>query len=119
MTKTTRQYTNPRMTVTIDGWPYGRDLRTTATFTIEQHPTRGERGTGTTVDPKNGRISKPKTLTYASKARIVDGEDGRTYILELTASRTHLRVMMSDMQHQLEAIFPDDPRYTDLVALLA
>jgi hypothetical protein len=102
------------MTDSISDWPYGRDLRTTATFTIETHPTRGQRGTRTTIDPKTGRTSKPKTLTFARQARIVDGDDGKTYILEDTGN--HLQVMQSNMQFQQEALWPDDPRYAGLLA---
>jgi len=110
------QYRNPSMTLTVHDWPYGQ-YRTTATFTIETHPTRGQRGTRTTVDPKTGRTSKPKTLTFARQARIVEGDDGRTYILEQTQSCTHLSVMQSNMQFQQETIFPDDDRYSACLAL--
>ena len=109
-------YTNPRMHAVIDNWPFG-SMRTTATFTIETHPKRGQRGVRTTIDPKNGRQSKPKTLTFAKQARNVDGDDGKTYILEHTG--THLSVMQSNMQYQQEAIFGDDERFLDLVALFA
>jgi hypothetical protein len=105
-------YHHPQMTLTVKDWPYGRDVRTTATFVIETHPTRGQRGTRTTIDPKTGRTSQPKTLTYAQQARIVEGDDGRTYILEQTG--THLSVMQSNMQYQHEAIFPGDARYEAL-----
>lgn len=53
-------YSNPRMEAVILDWPHGRD-RTTCTFRIEQHPTRGERGTRFTIDPKTGRPSATKT----------------------------------------------------------
>jgi hypothetical protein len=108
------QYSNPRLFATIPDWPSGRH-RTLAQFAIETHPTRGQRGTRSTKDPKTGRMSKPKTLTYARKARIVDGEDGHTYILEHTG--THLRVMQGNMQFEQETISPNDPQYAGLVAL--
>jgi len=111
------QYSNPRQDVRITDWPYG-SYRTTAHFFIECDAKKGERGVRTTVDPKTGRVSKPKTLTYAAQACIVDGDDGKTYILELTRSCTHLSVMQSNMQFQQEAIFPDDARYSGLRALL-
>jgi hypothetical protein len=108
-------YSNPRLHAVINDWPYGRD-HTTAIFTIERHPTRGERALRTTTDPKTGRPSKPKALTYARNARIVDCDDGRTYILELTPYGS-IRVMKGDMQYQQEYISIGDPRYADVRAL--
>jgi hypothetical protein len=108
-------YSNPRLYTVIDDWPYGH-ARTTATFAIEQHPTRGERGVRTTIDPKSGRPSKPKALTYARHARIVDGDDGRTYIMQLTTYGT-IYVMKGDMHFEQEYISIGDPRYADVLAL--
>jgi hypothetical protein len=107
-------YSNPRIEAVIENWPSG-SLRTTATFRIEAN-NRGERATRTTINPKNGRVSAPKLLTYATKMRIVDGSDGRTYIAALTAFG-HISVFQSNMQFQQEAIFDRDPRYADILAL--
>ena len=111
------KYSNPRMHAEIPGWPFGAKLRTTATFTVEQHPTRGERVVRTTVDPRNGRVSKPKTLTYSRVQRIVDGDDGKTYIL-CHSMYMSVSVMQSNMQYQQEYIGAPDPKYFDLVALI-
>lgn len=101
-------YTNPRMLAVIPDWPSGQH-RVTAMFEIEVDPKRGERGTRRTTDPRTNRTSKPKLLTYAVKARIVDGDDGKTYIAEL--DRMHITIMQSNMQYREESIFMDDPRY--------
>lgn len=108
------QYTNPRTQCTINDWPSGRH-RTTATFRIETHPTRGERVVRTTLHPKTGRPSAPKTTTYARRVRIVDGDDGRTYLVEDTG--THLTVRQGNMQYEQETLWPRDPRYSTLLAL--
>lgn len=100
-------YSNPRMEATIENWPIG-GKRCTAVFSIEQ-TARGERGVRTTV-------GKPKVLTYARRARIVDGDDGRTYIAELTVYN-FVSIMRGDMKYQHEAIFADDPRFADLLAM--
>ena len=68
-------YSNPRTHDEIENWPMGRDLRGTAIFNIECKPGKGERGVR--VTRCNGKLSKPKTMTFATKARIVDGDDGR------------------------------------------
>ena len=102
------------MKFTADNWPYGK-LRTTATFEIEQTK-RGERAVRTTVNPKTGRINKPKKTTYATKTRIVDGSDDRTYIAELTMYGT-IYIRMSDLVHEEETAHSDDERYTELLTL--
>lgn len=101
-------YSNPRMSATIEKWPHGKQ-RVTAHFTIEKHPTRGERAVRVTT-------GAPKKLTYAVKARIVDGDDGRTYIAELTVFG-HISIMCGDMKFQKETLFERDPGYAAARAL--
>src|SRR5207249_12004229 len=98
-----------------EGWPLGRTLRALAVFTIEQHPTRGERAVRVLITAE-GRAFKPKKLTYAEKVRIVEGSDGRTYIAELTSSG-FVSIMRGDMKLQEESIFPDNPRFGSVRAL--
>jgi hypothetical protein len=81
----------------------------TANFWIEQDPKRGERGVRETT-------GAPKKLTYARKARIVDGDDGLTYIAELTAFG-HISIMKGDMKFQHETLFERDPGYSAALAL--
>lgn len=104
-------YSNPRTRAVFTDWPHGK-LRTTCTFWIESHPKKGERGVRQTVDPKTGRLSAPRTLTYARQARIVDGDDGRTYIIERSIYGT-ISIMRSDMRY-LQASVPLTP---ELLAL--
>ncbi len=108
------RYSNPRMEAVIENWPIG-GKRTTATFRIET-TSRGQRGTRFTLDPKTGKPSATKVLTYATKVRIVDGDDGRTYILELTMYG-FISVMQSSMLYQAETIYQHDSRYAETLAL--
>lgn len=103
-------YSNPRMSAVIDNWPIGRN-KCTATFQIEDGGQKGQRAVRTTV-------GKPKKLTYATKARIVDGDDGRTYIVEL-AYHGGITVMKGTMDHMAEPepIWPKDDRYPEMLAL--
>lgn len=101
------RYTNPRMQAVIENWPSG-SKRVTAKFEIEQSK-RGERAVRITT-------GAPKKLTYAVRARIVDGSDGRTYIAEMTVYG-FVNIMRADMKTQHESIFTDDPRYCDVLAL--
>lgn len=113
-----KTYSNPTMTRNIENWPYGRDMRTLASFYIETDPKRGQRAVRRTVDPRNGTLSAPKKLTFADRMRIVDGSDGKTYILEDNSrSYDHLTVMQSNMKFTEESIYKDDPRFAQLKAL--
>ena len=105
----TLQYSNPRMTATVENWPSG-SKRVTARFEIEQSP-KGERAVRTTT-------GEPKKLTYAKMARIVDGSDGRTYIAEYT-SFGFISIMRGDMKIQHESIFDRDSRYPEVLELFA
>lgn len=100
-------YTNPRTHAVIDNWPSG-SYRVTATFYIETHPKRGERAVRVTT-------GKPVKVTYATKARIVDGDDGRTYIATLNGH--FVSILRGDMKYWHESIFPDNPRFAEVRAL--
>lgn len=111
----TLTYGNPRMEAVIADWPHGSH-RTTATFKVETHPTRGQRGTRSTIDPRTGKPSATKVLTYARQVRIVDGSDGKTYLANVT-EYGHVSIFQSNMQYSQEAIFPEDPRYAAIRSL--
>ena len=94
------EYSNPRKQAVFEDWPFGRSLRCRATFTIEGNG-RGERCSRVTIDPRNGRTCKPKTTIYGRKARIVDGSDGRTYII-MACSVPYIdmiHIIQSDLVH--------------------
>ncbi len=112
-------YSNPRMEAVITNWPIGSQ-RTTATFRVETHPTRGQRGTRFLIDPKTGKPMGTKTLTYAPQVRIVDGDDGRTYFIETTIYG-FVTVMRGDAKFQEETIFARDQpeRHAAVMALFA
>ena len=103
-------YTNPRMKAVIGNWPSGRK-QVTATFEIESGP-RGERAIRTTT-------GATKKLTYASKARIVDGDDGKTYIAELSLMYGMVTIMRGDMKYHHETFHQRDERYPEMLKLFA
>jgi hypothetical protein len=104
-----KRYSNPRMSATIENWPSGKN-RVTAVFTIETHPKRGQRAVRVTT-------GAPKVLTYAKQMRIVDGDDGRTYIATLT-SFGHITIFQGNMQFAEESFFERDHHYPQLLAAL-
>jgi hypothetical protein len=100
------KYSNPRVKAVIEDWPLGSNKRGSAIFSIEGTPRKGERCVRITT-------GKPKYLTYAVKQRIVDGDDGKTYIICLTIYG-HISVFQGNMQYLEEAIFERDPRYAEV-----
>lgn len=74
-------YSNPRRLAEFDNWPSGGKT-VKCKFVVEQN-SKGERVSKTTTD-KSGRWCKPKNNVYGKRACIVDGEDGRTYIIQET-----------------------------------
>lgn len=109
-------YSNPRLEAVIENWPSGPH-RTTATFRVETTPGRGQRGTRVTIDPKTGRPSAVKKLTYAAEVRIVDGDDGKTYIIERSRMYRFISVMQGNMQYQAETVYEGVAGYAELAAL--
>lgn len=109
-------YSNPRMTAEIPNWPMGNNKRGTAFFSIEAKPGKGERGVRVTREDGTLKTGKPKTLTFARKARIVDGDDGRTYIAELSMYG-FVTIMQSGMQFKAESVHPGDARLPELLTL--
>lgn len=109
------EYSNLRRRADIEGWPYG-SLRTTAIFEVESN-TRGQRVTRTTINPKTGQPAAAKATTYAPRAAIADGSDGRTYIVQLSIYGS-ISVMRGDMKFSEESIHRSDPRFAGLFAAL-
>ena len=108
-------YSNPRTHAEIQGWPMGGSHRGVATFDVEVKPGKGERAIRVTRRD-DGKQAVGKMLTFAVKTRIVDGDDGKTYLACLT-SFGHVSIHQSNMQFSQEAIFPADPRYAAVRAL--
>lgn len=89
------KFSNPRTRAVFEDWPSGRFM-TKCGFLVHTDPKKGERVSRITHD-KNGKPCKPKFTTYATEWAIVDGENGKTYLL---ARGPHgITVMSADMQH--------------------
>lgn len=104
-------YSNPRHEATIEDWPSGRK-RVTARFYTETNK-RGQRVCRVTT-------GKPKKSTYSDRTAIVNGDDGRTYVLH-SAGKAYggfVSVMRGDMRFQEETRHPGDAGHSDLVHLL-
>lgn len=112
-------YRNPRTFAEFTNWPYGRRLKTVCTFTVETLDTGGthkERISKVTINPTTGRENKAKKTTFAPAVRIVDGSDGKTYLIQKSGYGSSLYVKKSDF-FDYESIYESDERYTATMAL--
>lgn len=110
-------YSNARAVAEFADWPHGRNERTRCTFRVERVKGRGERVSRVTVDPRTGREAKPKVTTAGLRAAIVDGSDGKTYVVTLTIYGG-LSVMRGTLDVSQESVFPGDDRYPALRAMV-
>lgn len=80
------EFSNPQTTAEFPDWPLGGTKRGLCRFWVEFNPGKGKgyRVGKVTINPKTGQLNKPKYDTYGGPAAIVDGNDGRTYILQYT-----------------------------------
>jgi len=107
------QYLNPRRRAIIENWPSGSN-RVTAEFFVEATK-RGERINRITA-------GKPKSTTYYKKMFIVDGDDGKTYLVGLCNEMDCIVVIPGTMQgckyHWPEVHRADDTTdYPELIKL--
>ena len=116
-------FANPRLEAVIPDYPLGGGRRGPCRFFIERHPRRGYRA---------GRVTfgKPKYDTYGGRAAVVDGSDGRTYIIQDAGPYGFIRVSRSDFKDadalglpgNSGAVFPSGDTaalHAELAALLA
>lgn len=85
------QFTNPRLEAEFTDWPLGGSRRGVCRFTVETNK-RGSRILRTTT-------GKPKASTYSDAVAIVDGDDGRTYLLHYGRTYDAVSIYQSDNQH--------------------
>lgn len=112
------KFSNPRLKATFTDWPLGSTKRGTCIFEVHTEK-RGVRVSRTTT-------GKPKYHTYGGKAAIVDGDDGKTYILQLTKpeygpfiSVSKSDFMTPDRRDGIpSAVFPDEAMFPELLGLI-
>lgn len=124
-------FTNPRHLAEFDDWPSGRD-RVKCKFYIEHDAKRGWRVCRQTTD-KHGKWCKPKTKTFSGMACIVDGSNGKTYILQLAQAYGFVTVSRHDFMDadpkeldrdqgrigsNTASFHKEDPEHAALVALI-
>lgn len=58
--------------VTVENYPYGFNLRTSITYSVERKPGHWMRSVSQTVNPKTGKPNKPKYSTYSAFVRLYE-----------------------------------------------
>jgi hypothetical protein len=112
-------FSNPRTNAMIEDWPIGRQ-RCRARFEVEQKHGKGERVARYTENKARTGWNRPKRTTYADRFVIVDGDDGRTYLLADNRTYHAVTVWLGDMQHTSETVYAceDGARWRDLITLI-
>lgn len=91
------QFSNPRLVAVIEDYPLGGSKRGTATYRVEVDAKKGQRVSRVTT-------GKAKFTTYGTRCAIVDGSNGRTYVLQESKTWGHsIRVILSDLMHDATA----------------
>lgn len=111
-------FSNPRLEAHFTDWPSGKN-RVPCTFTLEYNARKGWRFVRQTT-------GKPKTATFGGKGAIVDGSDGRTYLIQNAGNFDFIHVWSSNFMEVGEevvgkrgGVFPKDERYEELKGLIA
>jgi hypothetical protein len=81
-------FSNPRQVAVFMDWPLGNNKQGKCVFQVETNK-KGSRASRTI-------IGKPKYTKYSRKCTIVDGSNGRPYILQLSHHINSINIIRSD-----------------------
>ncbi len=111
-------FSNPRREVQVDDWPFGRHT-CKARFVVESHPKRGERVSRVTENKTRTGWNKPKCTTYAPRQVILDGDDGRVYLLSATRYTPDMIVVTAGTMKYATYLRPGDALFAEALVCLA
>lgn len=105
-------YSDPRLELVIEDYPLGGTKRGQCRFYVDKNPKRGARVGKVTT-------GKPSFTTFANRAAIVTGDDGRTYVLRDVKDYGFVDVSRSDFKtHESVHKSSSPERYATLMALI-
>lgn len=111
-------FSNPRLSATIENWPFG-SKRTTARFEVSPRTKRGVRIGRQTRNKTDTGWNKPKLTVYAHQACIVDGSDGKTYLLMRSKNFPMVTVEQGTMNYNHCTAHHPSELFDTLTALLS
>ena len=100
------KFSNPRLHAEFTDWPLGGNKRGRCVFHVENGGKKGWRFTRVTT-------GKPKTATYGREGAIVDGEDGKTYLIQRAGAFNFITIKRHDFmdahfgQNGDSGVFPE------------
>lgn len=113
-------FSNPRLIAEFDDWPIGGTARGKCRFEV-LHEKKGWRVRKATTD-KDGNWCKPKLTTFGGPAAIVNGSDGRTYVIQDCREYGFVNVWGGDLKNprDCQPIFKrENPEsHAELLALI-
>ena len=112
-------FSNPRLHAVIEDYPLGGNKRGPCKFDVEFKKGKGWKFFRTTT-------GKPKsTIAYGGRACIVDGSDGRTYLIQHGGIYDAVTIYASDMKNPDPKVLgcdhyvpSRDERYAELCRLI-
>lgn len=111
-------FSNPRLAADFDDWPLGGNKRGPCSFYLEHSEKRGWRFIRVT-------FGKPKTATFGGRGAIVDGSNGRTYLIQQSRHNSTISIFRSDFMTPPESeigqasyVIETDPQYRTLLDLI-
>ena len=105
------KFSNPVLVKVEENYPLGGSKRGRCVWSFEFTAKRGYRCARQTT-------GKAKYTTYGGKGAIVDGEDGRTYILQRTPYGFDTIHRWDFMSAERSGCFESDPDFAELNAMI-
>lgn len=89
----------------VNDWPWGSRQRCIMHFSVDLHPTRGERFVKQST--LNGRAYKPKKATYATRIKIIE-LDGKIGHVEYHRMYCQFGINIEDGKYWSKTFFGDE-----------
>ena len=111
-------FTKPRLSTMVPNCIVRDDTPRRAWFYVTGRTNEGVRVARRISNLADTDWLTPTFTDFVDHACIVDGSDGKVYILTHSRHSTLVTILTSDMAHYIRAVFVGDDDYDDLAALI-